>query len=183
MSEASVIAKNYAKALFAVAKEKNIIDKVAVNLEIFKEKYTKDFANELQNPVISKNDLMAIMEEIIEKFSFKEISEATSNFLRLLAQNKRLGLFLEIHEEFTNLVKNHKNILEVEVVFAKSADKAQLEEIQSVIEKKYSDKVIEITQTLNPKILGGFQVRIGSDIIDASLKNQIFSLKQELMAN
>ena len=114
------------------------------------------------------------------KFSFENISETTSNFLRILAQNKRFNLFLDIHEAFTVLLKKHKNILDVEVVFAQKPEKDQVDQIKAMVEKKYSDKVIAITETLNPKILGGFQVRIGSNIVDASLKNQIFSLKKEL---
>lgn len=179
MSKASAITKNYAKALFLVAKQNNIVEKVAENLETFKKNFTKDFAHELQNPVISKSDLVKIMEEITQKFTFENV---VSNFLLLLASNKRLSLFLEAHEEFTVLLKKHKNILEAEIIFANKADKAQLDQIKSAIEKKYSDKIIEIKETLNPKILGGFQVRIGSNIVDASLKNQIFSLKQDLIA-
>jgi len=179
MSKASAITKNYAKALFLVAKQNNIIEKVDSNLEAFKKSFTQDFAHELQNPVISKSDLVKIMEEITQKFTFENV---VSNFLFLLANNKRLSLFLEVQEEFTVLLKKQKNILEAEIIFANKSDKEQLDQIKAVIEKKYSDKTIEIKETLNPKILGGFQVRIGSNIVDASLKNQIFSLKQELIA-
>ena len=179
MSKASAITKNYAKALFLVAKQNNIIEKVDANLETFKKSFTQDFAHELQNPVISKSDLVKIMEEITQKFIFENV---VSNFLFLLANNKRLSLFLEVQEEFTVLLKKQKNILEAEIIFANKADKEQLDQIKAVIEKKYSDKTIEIKETLNPKILGGFQVIIGSNIVDASLKNQIFSLKQELIA-
>ena len=177
MSQASAISRNYARALFAVAQEGKIIDKIADNLESFKAKFSEEFARELQNPVISKNDLVGIMEEINKEFSFED---AFSNFLLTLASNKRISLFLDIYAEFILLLKNHKNILDVEVIFANKLEKAQLDKIKAVIEKQHSGKTIEIKETLNPKILGGFQVKIGSSIVDASLKNQIFSLKQEL---
>ena len=180
MSKASAIAKNYAKALFSVAQESKNIDKIVENLETFKGNFSEDFAHELQNPVISKNDLVEIMEEITKKFSFEE---SFSNFLLTLASNKRISLFLEIYSEFVVLLKKHKNILDVEVVFSSKVDKAQLNEIKAAIEKDNVGKIIEIKETLDPKILGGFQVRIGSTIVDSSLKNQIFSLKQELTAN
>lgn len=179
MSQASAIARNYAKALFSVALKDKTIDKIADNLEKFKSSFSEDFARELQNPVISKTDLIAIMEEINNKASF---DETFANFLLALASNKRIGLFLEIYDEFVTLLKDHNNIVEAEIVFASdSVDAAQIEQIKQVIQKEYSGKTIEIKQRVDAKILGGFQVRIGSNIVDASLKNQIFNLKQELV--
>lgn len=178
MSQASAIARNYAKALFSAALKDKKIDKIADNLEKFKSSFSEDFARELQNPVISKTDLIAIMEEINTKASFDEIF---ANFLLSLASNKRISLFLEIYDAFITLLKDHNNIVEAEIVFANdNVDAAQIEQIKKVIEKEYSGKTIEIKQRVDAKILGGFQVRIGSNIVDASLKNQIFNLKQEL---
>lgn len=176
MLKSSVIARNYAKALFSAAKKENAVDKVAAELEVFKNHFSEDFANELQNPVISKNDLVKIMEEITQKFSFDQI---VSGFFLTLADNKRLNLFLEVYKEFSVLLKKQKNILEAEITFAVEPDAAQLNQIKSLIEKKHSDKVIEVKKTINPQILGGFQVRIGSDVIDASLKNQLLNLSKE----
>lgn len=178
MSKASAIAKNYAKALFSVAQDGKITDKIAENLEAFKAKFSENFARELQNPVISKNDLVEIMEEITKKFSFESIF---SNFLLTLASNKRIDLFLEVYAEFTSLLKKQKNILDVELVFASKVDESQIAKIKAIIEKEHEGKTIEIKETLNPKILGGFQVRIGSSVVDASLKNKIFNLKQDLV--
>ncbi len=176
MLKASVIARNYAKALLSAAKKNNAVDKIAAELEVFKSHFTYDFANELQNPVISRNDLVKIMEEITQKFSFEPI---VSSFFLTLADNKRLSLFLEVHAEFSILLKKQKNILEAEITFAAEPEAAQLSQIKALIEKKYSDKVIEVKKTINQQILGGFQVRIGSDVIDASLKNQLLNLSQE----
>ncbi|MBU6338485.1 MAG: ATP synthase F1 subunit delta [Rickettsiales bacterium] len=178
MLRVSAAARNYAKSLFLLAKKHNVIDKTAATLELFKKSFSEDFAHELQNPVISKADLVKIMEEILAKFSFEKI---VADFLLTVAANKRLNLFLEISQEFESLLKKHKNVLKAEVVFATKSDNDQLSKIKAIIEKKYLGKTVEIKETVNPKILGGFQIRIGSDVIDASLKNQIFNLKQELV--
>lgn len=178
MSQASAIARNYAKALFSAALKDKKLDKIADNLNSFKSSFSEDFARELQNPVISKTDLVAIMEEINKKASFEGIF---ANFLLSLASNKRISLFLGIYDEFIALLKDHNDVVEAEIVFANdNVDKDQVEQIKQVIQKEYSGKTIEIKQSVDPKILGGFQVRIGSNIVDASLKNQIFNLKQEL---
>ncbi len=178
MSKASIVAKNYAKALFSVAKKDNAVDKVMEQLDIFKKSFSESFAHELQNPVISRPDLVEIMAEITKKFS---LDATVSNFLLTLAYNKRLAIFLEVYKEFVSLVKIQKDILSAEVIFASKADKSQIDQIKLAIEKKYSGKTVEITEKLDEKILGGFQVKINSNIIDLSLKTQLSSLKQELV--
>ncbi len=178
MSKNSIVAKNYAKALFSVAKNENAIDKVMGQLDVFKKNFNHDFAHELQNPVICRDDLIEIMDEIAQKFSF---DKTVSNFLLTLAHNKRMALFLEVYNEFLALVKVYKNILSVEVTFATKAEKTQIDEIKSALEKKYAGKTVEISESINEEILGGFQVRINSNIIDLSLKTQLSSLKRELV--
>ena len=177
MPRASVIAKNYAKALFVATKKNNSLDKVALELEEFKKNFNSSFAHELQNPVISKADLEKVMEEITKKLSLTKIS---SDFFMAVARNRRLSMFPEIHSEFTHLAKKQKNILEVEVIFASKPTKLQFDQIKTLVEKKHSNKTVEIKETFNEKILGGFQVKIGSDIIDVSLKNQLFNLEKQL---
>ncbi len=179
MPRASVIAKNYAKALFVATKKANSFDKVAAELEEFRKNFSSSFAHELQNPVISKNDLEKVMEEITQKLA---LTKLTSDFFMAVARNRRLSMFPEIHGEFCHLVKKQKNILEVEVIFALKPTKLQFDQIKSLVEKKYSNKTVEIKETCNGKILGGFQVKIGSDIIDVSLKNQLSNLEKQLSA-
>ena len=179
MPRASVIAKNYAKALFVATKKNNSIDKVAAELEEFKKNFSSSFAHELQNPVISKTELEKVMEEITKKLALTKI---TTDFFMAMARNRRLSMFPEIHSEFCHLVKKQKNVLEVEVIFASKPSKNHFDQIKSLVEKKHSDKVIEIKETFDAKILGGFQVKIGSNIIDVSLKNQLSNLEKQLSA-
>lgn len=179
MPRASVIAKNYAKALFVAAKKNNSIDKVAAELEEFKKNFNSSFAHELQNPVISKRDLERVMVEINQKLSLTKI---TSEFFMAVARNRRLSMFPEIYSEFSYLIKKQQNVLEVEVIFASKPTKSQLDQIKALVEKKHVGKVIEIKETFDAKILGGFQVKIGSNVIDVSLKNQLSNLEKQLSA-
>jgi F-type H+-transporting ATPase subunit delta len=76
------------------------------------------------------------------------------------------------------MVQEYKKILEVEVL---STININVENIKKLLEKSYPDKKILIKHTLSPKILGGLQIKIGSKIIDASLKNQIEQIKKECL--
>jgi F-type H+-transporting ATPase subunit delta len=179
MPRVSVIAKNYAKALFAAAKKSNSLDKIVSELDVFKQNFSTSFAHELKNPVIAKNDLVKIIGEVTQKFG---LGNLTSNFFASIVRNRRLNLFPEIYEEFLRLVKQQKNILEVEVIVAVKPQKIHLDRVKILIEKKYPGKIIYIKETVHDKILGGFQVKIGSEIIDASLKTQLANLGKECLA-
>ena len=179
MPRVSVVAKNYAKALFVAAYKSKSVDKISAELEVFKQNFSTSFAHELKNPVIAKNDLVRIIQEVTKKFG---LGNLTSNFFASIVRNRRLNLFPEIYEEFSRLVKQQKNILEVEVIVAAKSHKDQLDRIKAIIEKSYPGKAIAIRETVKEKILGGLQVKIGSQVIDASLKNQLSSIAKECAA-
>jgi F-type H+-transporting ATPase subunit delta len=178
MPRASVIAKNYAKALLVAAKKSNSTDKVVAELDIFKQNFSTSFAHELKNPVIAKNDLVRIIQEVTQKFGLGALA---SNFFASIVRNRRLNLFPEIYEEFLRLVKQQKNILEVEVITAIKAEKEHLDRVKALVEKKYPGKIVAIKETIKEKILGGFQIKIGSEIIDASLQNQLANIGKECL--
>jgi F-type H+-transporting ATPase subunit delta len=178
MPRASVVAKNYAKALFMAARKSNSVEKVVSELDVFKQNFSTSFAQELKNPVIAKNDLAKIIQEVTQKFA---LGALTSNFFASIVRNRRLNLFPEIYEEFSRIVKLQKNILEVELITAVKPEKEHLERVKDLIAKKYPGKTIAIKETIKEKILGGFQVKIGSEVIDASLANQLASLYEECL--
>jgi F-type H+-transporting ATPase subunit delta len=179
MPRVSVVAKNYAKALFVAARKNNSVDKTVAELDVFKQNFSTSFAHELKNPVIAKNDLVRIITEVTQKFG---LGALTSNFFASIVRNRRLNLFPEIYEEFSRLVKFQKNILEVEVTTAVKIEKEQIDRIRALIAKKYSDKTVIIRESIKENILGGFQVRVGSEVIDASLKNQLEKIKKSCLA-
>lgn len=178
MPRVSVVAKNYAKALFIAARKTKSIDKVTIDLESFKINFSTSFANELKNPVIAKKDLARIIEDITKKFG---LGKLMSDFFGSVVRNRRLNLFPEIYEEFFRLNKAFNNILEAEVTTVVKAQREQILKIKSIIEKKYPGKTIVIREVLKDKILGGLQIRVGSEIIDASLKSQLASIRKELL--
>jgi len=178
MPRISVVAKNYAKALFAAAKKSNSVDTINDELENFKQSFSLDFARELKNPVISKADSTKIINDIAINL---KLGKLLSNFLTAVTRNKRLNLFPEIYEEFTRLAKLQKNILEVELISTEKLDRAEIEGIKATISKKHFGKIIEIKETIKKEILGGLQIKIGSNLIDASLKNQLSSISKELI--
>jgi F-type H+-transporting ATPase subunit delta len=158
------------------AKKHDRLEKVILELDIIKKHFKADFAYELKNPTISRGDLVNIMQEISLQVEFCDL---VTDFFAVVAQNKRLNLFLEIYEEFEQLVKIEKNILSVDLISVNKLTESQIEQIKSSLEKKYLGKKIAISEIVNQNILGGFQIRVGSRLIDASLKGQIETIKNQ----
>ena len=177
MSKISIVAQNYAKAIFAVAKKNGSINQIEQELNLFNNYFSVDFAKELQNPTITKPDSTKIVEEIAKNLN---LSNFVRDFLIIIIRNKRIDLFRQILVEFNRLNKIEKNILEIKLISTAKIAKSHIDKIAAIFSKKYPNKAIEIIELIDQKILGGLQIKIGSNLIDASLKNQINIIKSDL---
>lgn len=178
MQQGSIISKNYAKALFKVCKAQNKLEETENNFKKFIDNFSDQFFLELKNPAISKKDLVEIVNQISQKLN---ISGIFADFLSVVAENRRISLIKQINQEFIKLVKIENNILEVEIISANKLSSSQEDEVKKIIANKYQDKKIEIITDVKVNILGGLQIKIGSNLIDASLKNSLFNLRQDLI--
>ncbi|MFT6106956.1 MAG: F-type H+-transporting ATPase subunit delta [Rickettsiales bacterium] len=175
----NLLAKKYAIAAFNVAKKANIVDQFSADLKNFVSSLPKSIIKELSNPAISKASLKDIIIAFGDKMS---LAGEVVSFLEIVAQERRISNIVAIENHFAKLVKNEKNILEVEVFAAKSLDDKEIEEIKSILVKKYVNNSIEIKQSIKKDILGGIQIKIESMMIDASLKRQLSALNQQFQS-
>ena len=179
MQKANIISKNYAKALFNIAKDSGKIDEISQNLQKFADNFTSQFALELKNPAISTADLIKIVDQVIKQIG---VTGVAADFLNVVFKNRKIAYLDEILQEYIQLVKAHQNILQIEVISADEISKENIEQIKKTISAQHDGKEIEVTQTIKKQILGGVQIKIGSNLIDASIKSQLDQLEDELIA-
>jgi F-type H+-transporting ATPase subunit delta len=172
-----LIAKKYALAAFSLAKKSNLIDQFLGDLKKFSDFFSNSTIKELSNPAISRVDLGKMVVELGEKLS---LNNKVIAFLETVAGSRRISGIKLIEKHFSKLVKVEKNILEVELISAIQLDEQTIQEVRSTLQKQYSKLTIEIEQTIKKDILGGLIIKIGSNMIDASLKRQLDALKIEL---
>lgn len=178
MPRISIVAKKYAQAIFTIAKKQSKISLIESEINKFCQSLNRSFVVELNNPAISKLDI----EKIITQFSAPmNFSRLTNDFIITVARNKRISLFPEIYQQFCNLKNINDNIITAKLITLQQLDENQINKIRSIIELKYPSKKIVISQTINNDIAGGLQIRIGSQIIDASLKNEIEQISNALL--
>ncbi len=174
-----LVAKKYALAAFNVAKKLNLVDQFLLDITKFSAALSKSMIKELSNPAISRQNLRKIAAELGTKLS---LHKQTITFLEVVAEERRISDIGAIESGFIKLVKAEKNILEVEVFSIQNLDAQNIQDIKTVLAQKYANKIIEIKQSIKKDILGGIQIKIGSTMIDASLKRQLFSLSQQFQS-
>ncbi|WCR58356.1 ATP synthase F1 subunit delta [Wolbachia endosymbiont of Ctenocephalides felis wCfeJ] len=160
---------SYARALFYVSEDKldAIRKEVEFLLAFFKGQ--RDILIYLSHPTIS----LAHKKEVILSIN-RDLSENLVKFIMVVSVNRRFDLLIPILEKFLNFVKENKNELEITI---KSAETLKESDIKIIAESlSFLGKIIKVNNVIDPTIIGGFVVKYGFNLIDASLKSYLNKL-------
>ena len=128
----------------------------------------------LRNPQLDRRAKAAALDALL-----KDADHLVRNFLRLLAEKGRAGEIDEIAREFERLVAREEGRLEVELTTAVELSDADARAIVGQIEKA-SGKKVEAARRVDPELIGGLVLQIGSRRVDASVRGRLERLRQEL---
>lgn len=172
------VAHRYAQALLDLSTEQNLVDKVNEDMVQLSTvcKESKEFQGMLNSPIIDVKKKLDIFEAV---FGGK-MEKMSIGFVNLIVKNSRENLLPEIAKGFVSLYKKSKNILEVSVVSATALDAATRETIAEKLKAKFGG-TIEMTEAVDPSLIGGFVVKIDDKQIDASISSQLANLKNILL--
>ena len=174
------LATKYARAIFELAQEENKLDDYDNDLALVSEEIFNipDAVTFFKNPLVphqAKKDLLTK--------AFKgEISDNVMNFLLLLTDKNRIGIFNEIYEIFTGLKNEAQGILVADVTTAFPLTRAQESKLGMKL-AAVTHKRIQIRRHEDKNILGGVIVRIGDKRIDGSAAGRLQALKSSLSSN
>jgi F-type H+-transporting ATPase subunit delta len=174
------IANRYAKALFDLTLEMDVLEKVRQDALLLNEvcNSNKDFVFMLRSPVIRADKKALIISEIFSK----HLQEITLNFLLIITRNKREKLIPEIFIQFIEIYKIHKNIITVEITTAAQIDETLRKRILTLLEKRASAQV-DLKEKIDEEIIGGFVLSYEDKQYDASIIRQIKNLRREFDIN
>jgi F-type H+-transporting ATPase subunit delta len=166
----------YAKAILAFAQENNSTEAVAKDMEKMNRIIHQNDALQiaLENPLIDIEKKLSILNVL-----FSEASEASKKLFSLLADNKRLGVLAETGKKFLELYSHDKGVVKATITSAVPLTK-ELEKTALEKAKKHSKRKINIENKIDPSIIGGFILKIGDMQLDASVVNQLKSIKSKL---
>lgn len=174
VAEPSIL-ERYVQSLYKVAKDAGKLEKISADFVLLLQLLNNmpDLFKYLSAPIISFYKLQKFIEVVSKKFNFDEV---TMNFLLTLGQNKRLVLLKEIIIAFTVYAKEQTGLIEVKVKSAAVLSDKQLTDIQLTIEKQLEKKV-ELNSIVDPLLLGGLIIQIGSIEVDNSVANRLNRFK------
>jgi F-type H+-transporting ATPase subunit delta len=174
----SKIGTRYAKALMLGAIENNVLDAVKNDLIIIDEllKVEDGLTRLLNSPVIRSAQKLQIIEEVLGTF----FNKLTFDFLKLLIRNKRESHLAEIIRNYYNLYRKQKGIVTARLTSPVATGSETMKQVSGIIEKS-SGKKVEITEVVNPAILGGFILQVEDLQYDASIRSRLEQIRQALI--
>ena len=168
----------YASALFDLASENGTVSAVEGDLEKIDAaiKGSDDFAALIRNPQVSRDAAAKATDAVAQVLG---LSPLTRNFLGVLAANRRLSALPEIIRAFAAIAAAQRGEATAEVTSAHALNDDQVEQLRQKLEAREGRKV-KIKTSVDPELLGGLVVTIGSKRIDSSIRTRLNSLAQAM---
>ena len=173
-------AARYAKAAFELAQDGKVLDKVHGDLAALKALLLSSselrtfVGSQVYKSDVKLNGLLAVAEG--KKAGGLKLNDLTRKTLSVLAANRRIGEVLPFITAFNRLYAAHKGIVSADVISAVPLTASQLEDLKTALGKTLGHAA-DISTSVDPALLGGLKVRVGSRLFDASLKTKLDSLK------
>ncbi len=169
------IARPYAQALFDLAQGGNMLDPVESGLNEVQKltDESPDFSRFLRSPVISTDQKAAALEKILADV---KLEPSVGNFLRVIARNGRLFALPQIIKTFRDMAAAARGEIAAEVTSAAPLSGAQLKSLAETLKKKIG-KTVTLNEHVDPSLIGGLVVKVGSRMIDSSLKTKLTAMK------
>ena len=176
-----VLATRYANSLIEVASQAGAIASVEKDMASLQKALSesKELQVLLNNPVYSKEQQLNVIQDIARKASCHAL---TINFMGVLAHNGRLNALSNIMTAFFKEMERRHGIMEAQVVSACALTEAQQQTLAQTLSAKTSKK-IKLSMTVDPTLLGGMVVTVGSKMIDDSIKTRLQQLKNEMIGS
>jgi ATP synthase F1 delta subunit len=170
------IAEVYARSLFEVAKEHDVLDRIHEELAEFAEALSDDRNLQvfLFSPYFSSEEKREGVSKIVS-----DADERMVNFLELLAERHRMPALFRIRREFDSLWAEENQLLPVTVTSAVELDEGIVDDIGKRIQEQTGRKV-ELSSNVDPDVLGGLMVRVGNMVLDATVRNRLERLRKQV---
>lgn len=174
----ATVAGRYAAALYDLANEQGQVAEVETDLAKLQGLIDEsdDLKSLVRSPLYSVEEQSGAMEAVAGKAG---LGPLVQNFLKLLARNRRLFAVSDMVKAFRALAAQSRGEVTAEVMSAGTLSDAQLEELKSAL-KASVGKDVQLAIRVDPGLLGGLIVKIGSRMIDSSLRTKLFNLRLSL---
>ena len=170
------IAEVYARALFEVARDNGVLDRVHDELGQFADALDEDRNLQvfLFSPYFSSEEKKRGVRQVVS-----DADERFLNFLELLAERHRVPALFRIRRLFDDMWADEHKLLPVTVTSATELDKRLVDDIGKRIEEQ-TGRQVELSSNVDPDVLGGLRVQVGNMVLDATVRNRLERLRKQV---
>ena len=174
----SGVSGRYATALFELARDEKCVDAVKADLDGFEAMLadSPDLLRLVRSPVFSAGMQSRALAAVLDKAGISGIS---ANFLKVLTANRRLFAVTDVIRAFRALVARFKGEATADVTVAEKLSDKNLDAIKTAL-KSVTGKDVELNVNIDPSIIGGLIVKLGSRMVDSSLRTKLNSIKHAM---
>ena len=172
------VAGRYATALFDLAREANAIEAVKSELDRFDALAAEspDLMRLVRSPVYSADEQLQALSAVLERAG---IGGLAANFLKLVVANRRLFAVRDMIKAFRDLVAKHKGEVTAEVTVAEQLKSKHVDTLRAAL-KSVTGKDVDLDIKVDPAIIGGLVVKLGSRMVDSSLRTKLNAIKHAM---
>ena len=173
------MAGRYAQALFDLAKESKSADKVGADLDSFGQMIgeSADLRRFLRSPAFSAEEQINAINALLNKAG---IAGTAANFLKLVAQKRRLFALEDMIRDYRKLNDGEKGLAQAEVTVAEPLKDAHVLALKDALASVAGTSDVNVTIKVDPSIIGGMIVQLGSRMIDSSLKTKLNMIRTRM---
>jgi F-type H+-transporting ATPase subunit delta len=176
----SEIAEPYAQALMSVAQSNNVTDQIGEDtkslLALIEE--SEDFRTLINSPLIEADKKKAVIGQVVQG----QVEPFTLNFLMLLVDRGRILVLPEVCKQFQALLRQLRQTVLAEVTSAVELSNEQQDAIRQKVIATTGSSQVELQTRVDPELLGGVIIKVGSQVFDASLRGQLRKIGLKLGA-
>lgn len=172
------LAGRYARAVFELAQEERAVEAVAADFTTLKQLMAEspELTRLIRAPVFSREEQAAGMNGVLHRM---EAAPLTRRFILLLASKRRLFALADIIRAYNGLVAKQKGEVSAQVTSARPLSDDETAELKAILRSKLS-KDINLETRVDPSLLGGLIVKVGSRMIDSSLRTKLNGLRMAM---
>ena len=172
----SGMAGRYANALFELAREEKSTDAVKADLDQFDALTAEspDLNRLVRSPVFGADEQLRALAAILDKAG---ITGLAANFLRVITTNRRLFAVRDMIRGYRALVAHHKGEVTANITVAEPLNEKNLDALKSALKSVTGGKEIDLDVNIDPAIIGGLIVKVGSRMVDSSLRTKLNAIK------
>jgi F-type H+-transporting ATPase subunit delta len=175
----SGMAGRYAQALFALCQETGATEQAADDLAAFAElvRSSADLQRFVKSPVVSAEEQVKALDALLSR---AEIDGIAAKFIKLVAAKRRLFAIFDMIRDFNSLNDARKRVTRAEVTAAEALKPEHVEALRTALADISGGGEVDIAVKVDPAIIGGLIVKLGSRMVDSSLKTKLNSIRSRM---